>query len=635
MATLSLPSPRNQIDAACLLLYGRASNSIKQRGKMLNAKNSNSSTDEPTPALLLPDGATTVRVYQYGAVPLQPFPQEAIESLFQTNKLWNTLVDLHNKHRQRYDQARREANAEYALAAQSIEQANERVNQAYEAKRMARAKAGTKDASHPLLQEANAFIEQVKQARRLLWEQVKPLRRSADSQIDKQRLNDEFKSAVNAAQRKENIGPISPDSANQVADYFRTARDRAFKENTDLQFHAFDGTGFFFYRFRMAGRDGVPFCWLMHKGATDHRALVILEQRGQGRKTRLRLRAKIAGGRTQASKLYVQFDVILHRPLPENAQVQNAKLTRQRVGDRFKYAINFTCRLPQAPLLPLAEHALGVDIGFRKTEQGQLRAAMISGSAADDGTQVVEISKAYLDRLAHVDQIKARLDQAAAELGQQLKPLLKAGSVLSEQHAQYKLVCSIANLRANVTLSFEKAYKVARWCLREPGVLPAQAQQLILQWWHAHGRAYREQHNLRAKVIGSRKHLYRNIAAELVKAGRPIGVELIDLSKFAETKDADNKLGNTARANRFLAAPSELLGAIKNAAQREGVAVVEVPAAYTSKTCSACGHVNKKLHAEVTWTCQSCGTIHDRDANAAVNIAQRALQKLHAKPKNQ
>ena len=124
-----------------------------------------------------------------------------------------------------------------------------------------------------------------------------------------------------------------------------------------------------------------------------------------------------------------------------------------------------------------------------------------------------------------------------------------------------------------------------------------------------------------------RKHSYRQIAAELVRHRVPIGIELIDLSKFAETKDADNKLGNTARANRFTVSPSELLNAIKNAAQREGVPVYEVPPRDTSKRCHACNFVHRNLRAEPAWTCPNCGTVHDRDHNAAINIARLALEK--------
>jgi len=45
----------------------------------------------------------------------------------------------------------------------------------------------------------------------------------------------------------------------------------------------------------------------------------------------------------------------------------------------------------------------------------------------------------------------------------------------------------------------------------------------------------------------------------------------------------------------------------------------------SSKTCSQCGAVKAKLAlSERQWTCTSCGTILDRDVNAAVNLARLA-----------
>ena len=41
----------------------------------------------------------------------------------------------------------------------------------------------------------------------------------------------------------------------------------------------------------------------------------------------------------------------------------------------------------------------------------------------------------------------------------------------------------------------------------------------------------------------------------------------------------------------------------------------------SSKTCSRCGHIYKGLKlSERSWTCTECGTHHDRDFNASVNI---------------
>ena len=40
----------------------------------------------------------------------------------------------------------------------------------------------------------------------------------------------------------------------------------------------------------------------------------------------------------------------------------------------------------------------------------------------------------------------------------------------------------------------------------------------------------------------------------------------------------------------------------------------------SSKTCSACGVVNAKLKRERCWRCSSCGTKHEKNLNAAVNL---------------
>jgi hypothetical protein len=49
----------------------------------------------------------------------------------------------------------------------------------------------------------------------------------------------------------------------------------------------------------------------------------------------------------------------------------------------------------------------------------------------------------------------------------------------------------------------------------------------------------------------------------------------------------------------------------------------------SSKTCSRCGAKNADLTLkDRTWTCAACGTTHDRDVNAAINIRQQGILQL-------
>ena len=61
---------------------------------------------------------------------------------------------------------------------------------------------------------------------------------------------------------------------------------------------------------------------------------------------------------------------------------------------------------------------------------------------------------------------------------------------------------------------------------------------------------------------------------------------------------------------------------LKYIASRKGVKIKFIDKWYpSSKTCSACGAVNETLNLrDRTWQCCSCGAIHNRDRNAAINI---------------
>ena len=61
---------------------------------------------------------------------------------------------------------------------------------------------------------------------------------------------------------------------------------------------------------------------------------------------------------------------------------------------------------------------------------------------------------------------------------------------------------------------------------------------------------------------------------------------------------------------------------LKYIAAKKGVKITFIDKWYpSSKTCSACGAVNEALNLrDRTWRCNDCGTVHDRDRNAAINI---------------
>ena len=60
-----------------------------------------------------------------------------------------------------------------------------------------------------------------------------------------------------------------------------------------------------------------------------------------------------------------------------------------------------------------------------------------------------------------------------------------------------------------------------------------------------------------------------------------------------------------------------------------GKRLIAVNPKYTSQLCSTCGYPSGKKPLEIReWTCPQCGTHHDRDINAAVNILNRGLKAI-------
>jgi len=84
-----------------------------------------------------------------------------------------------------------------------------------------------------------------------------------------------------------------------------------------------------------------------------------------------------------------------------------------------------------------------------------------------------------------------------------------------------------------------------------------------------------------------------------------------------------NEKGRNSRRRANLWPFRQLQQQIAYKAAWAGIPVEFVSATMTSKTCSKCGSINRKLMiTEREWRCP-CGAILDRDLNAAVNIERR------------
>jgi putative transposase len=139
-----------------------------------------------------------------------------------------------------------------------------------------------------------------------------------------------------------------------------------------------------------------------------------------------------------------------------------------------------------------------------------------------------------------------------------------------------------------------------------------------------------------ARAGDRRDDCIEKASTRLVRDYDVIAMEALQIRQMARSaKGTQDEPGRNVRAkarlNREILASGwgELARRIKEKAAASGVRVVEVPAAFTSQTCAACGHVageNRKSQAD--FQCQACGREANADVNAAAVIRERGIEML-------
>ncbi len=126
---------------------------------------------------------------------------------------------------------------------------------------------------------------------------------------------------------------------------------------------------------------------------------------------------------------------------------------------------------------------------------------------------------------------------------------------------------------------------------------------------------------LHERITNVRRNVTHNLTAALVRGYRWIGIENLSVKGMARTRLAKSVMDAAmAEVRRQLTYKAPLAGSTIVVADRW------FP---SSKTCSDCGVVLDKLPLSMRrWTCDACGSEHDRDVNAAINL--RGLAAAHA-----
>ena len=123
------------------------------------------------------------------------------------------------------------------------------------------------------------------------------------------------------------------------------------------------------------------------------------------------------------------------------------------------------------------------------------------------------------------------------------------------------------------------------------------------------------------KLKNIRKHLIHNITNKIIKENDIVVMEDLNIKNMYQTHSIAKSLTNIPLA--------EIKRVLEYKCKWQNKKLLTINRFYpSSQVCSVCGYQNKEVKdlAIRSWECPKCGTLHDRDINASVNIMFEGLK---------
>ncbi|WP_326777509.1 RNA-guided endonuclease InsQ/TnpB family protein [Streptomyces sp. NBC_01445] len=127
-------------------------------------------------------------------------------------------------------------------------------------------------------------------------------------------------------------------------------------------------------------------------------------------------------------------------------------------------------------------------------------------------------------------------------------------------------------------------------------------------------KARRKVARIHARIADRRRDALHKITTRLVRENQTLVIEDLTVRNMVKNRKLARAISD--------AAWSQFRSMLEYKAAWYGREVITVDRFFpSSKLCSTCGALQDKMPLHVrTWTCDSCGTTHDRDVNAAKNL---------------
>jgi hypothetical protein len=336
------------------------------------------------------------------------------------------------------------------------------------------------------------------------------------------------------------------------------------------------------------------------------------------KRTRIRFRV---GSDSSGGPVFAVVPVVLHRPIPWDAQIKWVHLIRRRIATHCEWRVQFALSRAIGWDKPdrAAEGMVSIDVGWRVTgddgktprPDGSMRVAYWKGS--DGAMGELTLPADWMTQMRKTEDIQSIRDKecfnpARDRLAEWLLTaadvpawLRERAETLSQWKSQARLAALVIRWRDNRFGGDREIFEaIEAWRKRDKHLLEYEG-------------------NLRDQLQRRREDIYRNFAAQMRRKYCTAKVEKLDLRDFHELPEAEDAPADGALKEHVRdACLSTLFRCIKESMTE----TVKVSARNTTATCQVCGSLETWNHKILRHTCTVCGAEWDQDENGAVNIGR-------------
>ena len=332
---------------------------------------------------------------------------------------------------------------------------------------------------------------------------------------------------------------------------------------------------------------------------------------GEKRREREKL-LRFRVGTKDKKPLWATFAMQMHRPLPADARIKDAYITRRshNITMPWKYELCIVCESKEFFPIPQAERqskTCHINFGWRYRD-GDLRVAYLKD---DLGESEIRIPAALLGRRHKAEELRGLCDDkwnvAKAALSAWMRThehpegFAEAFRNVGNWRSPYPAMDSVWYWKTHRIASDEEIFPIMdEWRERYRHLMKwAQDEELYYQRW--------------------RDNFFNVQAKRIATQNATVVIDTFKIADVAKKKvDVERTGGQEANHNRVLAAPSDFRSKIQKACLKYGCTVVAAPTANGTKRCNVCGNLQEVT--KLRHHCTECHTDWDQDSNNTKNL---------------